>query len=127
MKILNRYAYKMSAAFTVGMLASQDAHAGQDFSKIAENITLSIGGIPGLISGVAYVVGLILAVLGIMKIKDHVENPTQTPLKDGVIRLVVGGGLFALPIILEAMFTTVGTGTATNPALLNKVKFAVGG
>ena len=126
MKILNRYAYKMSAAFTVGMLASQDANA-QDFSKIAENITVSIGSVPGLISGVAYVVGLILAVLGVMKIKDHVENPTQTPLKDGCIRLIIGGVLFALPILLEAMFTSVGTGTATNPALLNKVKFAVGG
>jgi hypothetical protein len=69
--------------------------------------------------------GILLGVLGILKIKDHVENPNQTPLKDGAIRLAAGGGLFALPIIYEAMFQTVGTGANVTAAQLNSVSFNV--
>jgi hypothetical protein len=58
-----------------------------------------------------------------MKIKDHVENPSQTPLKDGAIRLLAGGALFAIPIISDAMFNTVGTGVAQQSATLKKVSF----
>ena len=119
--------YAIGAALTAGMLtASTDAHAaGKSFSDIATNIATSIQSLPGLISGLAFLFGSLIGVLGIMKIKDHVENPTQTPLKDGAIRLAAGGGLFALPIIYDAMFTTIGTGTTTDVAKLNKVKLGV--
>lgn len=83
------------AAFVLGMFSARGAEAA-NFSDIARNITTSIEELPGLISGVAYnMMGLLLAVLGIMKIKDHVENPGNTPLKDGTIRLLAGGALFA--------------------------------
>jgi uncharacterized membrane protein HdeD (DUF308 family) len=71
----------------------------------------------------SYLFGILLAVLGIMKIKDHVENPGQTALKDGAIRLLAGGALFAVPIISEAMFETVGTGDAQSSAKLKQVDF----
>lgn len=124
--------YKLGAILTAGTLAgASDAHAaaaaaaGNNFSTISTNIAASIGSLPGLISALAYLFGTLLAVLGIMKIKDHVENPTQTPLKDGAIRLLAGGALFAVPIILESMYSTVGSGTATSAALLRKVSFSV--
>jgi len=120
--------YKLGAAMTTGMmLSTTSAHAtgGNNFGSIASNINDSIATLPGLVSALAYLFGVLLAVLGIMKIKDHVENPTQTPLKDGAIRLAVGGALFALPIVLEAMFETIGTGTAATTAELNAVEFGV--
>lgn len=119
--------YKLGAAITVGMVAaSSDVHAANNnFNNIATNITNSIGSLPGLISALAYLFGTLLAVLGVMKIKDHVENPTQTPLKDGAIRLLAGGALFAIPIIMEAMTETVGSGNATQAATLKKVSFSV--
>jgi len=120
--------YTMGAALTAGMLVSSTnayAAGGKSFSDIATNMATSIASLPGLISGLAYLFGSLIGVLGIMKIKDHVENPTQTPLKDGAIRLAAGGGLFALPIIYDAMFTTIGTGTTTDVAKLNKVKLGV--
>ena len=108
-----------------GMVAGQagTAHAGNNFSNIAANITTSISDLPGLLSALSYLFGILLGVLGVMKIKDHVENPTQTPLKDGAIRLAAGGALFALPILFEAMFETVGTGTTVDAAQLKKVNF----
>ncbi|MEZ5919637.1 MAG: hypothetical protein R3D66_07025 [Alphaproteobacteria bacterium] len=117
--MLKKTYYKMGAAMTAGMLALSGgaAHAGTNtFSTIAHNMQISASAIPGLLTALAYLFGLLLAVLGVMKIKDHVENPTQTPLKDGAIRLAAGGALFALPIMLEAMFETINGGTVGNSA-----------
>ncbi|MCB1682382.1 MAG: hypothetical protein H6858_09745 [Rhodospirillales bacterium] len=103
--------YKLGAAMTAGAIASSASSAyaagTNNFSSIAQNITLSIASIPGLLTALAYLFGILLGVLGVLKIKDHVENPTQTPLKDGAIRLAAGGILFALPILFEAMSTTL--------------------
>jgi len=113
--------YKLGAAMTAGMLmTSSSAHAaaagGNNFGSIASNMTGSVSEIPGLLTALAYLFGILLGALGVMKIKDHVENPTQTPLKDGAIRLAAGGALFALPIVLEAMAETIDTGAASGSA-----------
>ena len=118
--------YKLGAMMTLGVITggSKEAEAAaNNFSKISENITTSIADLPGLLAAMSYLFGILIGVLGVMKVKDHVENPTQTPLKDGAIRLAAGGALFALPILFEAMFETIGTGTTVDAAKLKKVKF----
>lgn len=121
--------YKLGAVITTGALigsAGEANAAANNFSTIATNIASSIASLPGLISALAYLFGTLLAVLGVMKIKDHVENPTQTPLKDGAIRLLAGGALFAIPLILDAMFNTIGSsGAAVSAATLKGVSFTV--
>lgn len=110
--------YKLGAALTAGVMvgSSSAAFAANNFSSIASNINTSLVSLPGLISALAYLFGTLLMVLGILKIKDHVENPSQTHLKDGAIRLLAGGALFALPIIMEAAFRTTGSSAATTSA-----------
>ena len=126
-----KLSYYASGAFmTMGMLSvSETAHAQASdtgFNVIAQNINNSIEDIPGLISGVSYLLGVLFAVLGVMKIKDHVENPTNTQLKDGAIRLAVGGALFAIPTLMDAMVETIGTDDATvAPNTLNKANFNI--
>lgn len=124
--------YRAGAFMTLGMLGTtSSAHAtapagNESFSTIAQNITTAVGDVPGMISGISYLVGSLLGVLGIMKIKDHVENPGNTPLKDGAIRLTAGGALFALPIIFESMLGSVDTetrGAANVQAKIKKVQF----
>ena len=120
--------YAMGAAMTVGVLAgsAHDAHAANNFGSIASNINTSISSLPGLVAALAYLAGLLLAVLGVMKIKDHVENPSKTPLKDGAIRLLAGGMLFGLPILLEAMTETLNSadsGCGASAAQLQSVSF----
>jgi len=122
--------YNKLGAFMIAGMAfggSSDAFAGgNDFSTIAKSITTSIQDLPGLLTALAYMFGILLGVLGVMKIKDHVENPTQTPLKDGAIRLAAGGALFALPMLFEAMFETLDEGGQTvDAAKLNKMNFNV--
>ena len=121
--------YKLGAMMTLGMVANSGAaYAGgaNNFSAISKNITTSIADLPGLLAAMSYLFGILIGVLGVMKIKDHVENTTQTQLKDGAIRLAAGGALFALPIIYEAMFETIGSDqTGASAAALQKVSFNV--
>ena len=126
LKKLNRQSLMMGAALMTGVFAGAGEAQANNFSTIAENIVTSIADLPGLLAALSYMFGILLGVLGIMKIKDHVENPTQTPLKDGAIRLAAGGALFALPIIFEAMTETIDEGDAgagSAAALLNAVTF----
>ncbi|MDP7143514.1 MAG: hypothetical protein QF692_01095 [Alphaproteobacteria bacterium] len=126
-KYLNAKTTKLSVGVMIGFLAgTSDAYANNDtnFGSIAKNITESVSDLPGLLSALAYLFGILLGVLGILKIKDHVENPAQTQLKDGAIRLAAGGALFALPIVFQAMSSTIGNeGTAVAPSALNSVNF----
>ena len=131
-KKIRTFTSTLGAAITMGMLASQTASAttANNFSKISENIGTSIEGAPGLVSAIAYLVGLLLAVLGCMKIRDHIDNPANTPLKEGMSRLIIGASLFALPFILDVLATTIDAGAtdvgAVGPASLAKAKFTVG-
>lgn len=128
-KILNRHTLAFQAAVLTALMIGEAHAAGgttNNFSSIGRNITESIEELPGLISGLAYMMGLLLGVVGVLKIKDHVENPSQTPLKDGAIRLAAGGALFAIPIVTEAMLNTIGTtSTSIGPSVLPRVQFQV--
>lgn len=79
----------------------------QDFNQVLENIVSSFEGTPGLISAAAYALGLVMGVSAVLKFKQHIENPEQVELKQGVIRLLAGGALFALPTVIAAMIETV--------------------
>lgn len=111
---MKHFQKKFAAALTAGILAgSSAAHAGgsgKDFSDITGNIVSSSADLPNLISTVAYVGGIGMGVAGVFKLKQHVDNPGQHPMKDGLVRLGAGGGLLALPAVTEAMVGTIGEG-----------------
>lgn len=135
--LTGRYYAAMALVTVVLIQGSKDAHAittggyrsgSNDFSTIARNITYSIEEIPGLVSGVSYLIGLLLGVQGILKLKDHVESPQDEGLKGGATHLLAGGSLFALPIIYEAMGNTIGVNSgamATMTPILNSAAFNV--
>ena len=126
MKKLGKKFIHMQALMAAGMIVGSQQAQANTFSNIAENITRSVEEVPGMVTGFAYLLGLLLGVLGVLKVKDHVENPAQTPLKDGAIRMASGGALFALPIVYESMLNTIGgTTNFVTPATLNRVDFAV--
>ena len=85
----------------------------QEVNDIGIAMTDSMSSLPGFVAAFAYLGGLIMAVSAIFKTIDHVTNPNQTPLSTPVIRFLLGGALFALPIIAEAASTTISGGTVT--------------
>lgn len=77
------------------------------------NIIASATWVPGLITAVAYLTGLIFGIQGIFKLKEHVLTPDRAPISDALKRFLAGGCLFALPIVTEALYNTiVGAGGA---------------
>jgi hypothetical protein len=79
---------------------------------VVENTIRSSSRIPSLMAAVSYLFGLFLVVWAVIKLKDHVINPQQTPLSDSVKRFVAGGALFALPMVIRATYNTVARGCA---------------
>lgn len=123
-KKMSRKLLMVQAGVVVSMMTGMKDAEANNFSDIAENIADSIAALPGLLTSVAYLFGLLLGVLGVLKVKDHVENPGQTPLKDGAIRMASGGALFALPIVYEAMSNTIGdTSSLVGAAPVRAVEF----
>lgn len=91
----------LSVLFVIG--SSDAAYAGGKLSDIFENVVKSWGGVTNILSTVAWLAGCFLAVAGIFKFKDHVDNPSQTPLSAGVKRMIAGGMFFSLPFMIRAV------------------------
>ncbi len=96
-------------AFSILVLTAP-AHADATFSSISNNAIDSVDTLPGLISGGSYLLGLVLGIMGILKLKAHVENPHQNFLKEAVARFGAGGALFALPMVYTATQGTIDGG-----------------
>lgn len=75
--------------------------------RVICNVIVSSEMLPGFISGIGYLIGLICAVTGLLKLKDHVINPNGTPLSDSMRRFVAGGAFFALPMVTTALKNTI--------------------
>jgi len=108
---VSKITHKLAAAVTAGVLTTQATQGfAVNFSNVTTNIQAGTSNFPNLISSVAYIGGIGLGVAGIFKLKQHVDNPGQHAMKDGLVRLGAGGGLLSLPYITSAMVGTVGTG-----------------
>ncbi len=113
MNIFKEKMLKLSVAVTmlsmVGTSSSVLAASGSNGTAVSQNVVTSISTIPQIINAFSYIAGLALGVLGILKIKDHVENPSNASLKDGAIRLLAGGALLSLPMLFEVVINSFGT------------------
>lgn len=106
--------HRLAAAATVGMMtgASTGAFATVDANSLSANLISASAGFTSLLNVLGYVGGSGLAVAGIFKLKNHVDNPGQTPMKDGVMRLAAGGALLSLPFMINVMQGSVGEGNS---------------
>ena len=69
---------------------------------------------PKLISAACYVGGATFVGTGVMKVKAHVDNPGQTPLREGLVRLGAGGVLVAAPALTSVMTESSGVGAGNS-------------
>ena len=127
LKSIKKTYYAAGAAFMVGAIAAPGvALAGNNFSSIASNITASTTSIPGMLTALAYLFGILLGVLGVLKIRSDERRVGQACRSGWSTRQAEGSALFALPILFESMFETVGAkGNNASAAKLNKAKFNV--
>lgn len=110
----SKLSHKLAAAATVGMLAGQStaalASSADDLTQASKNVVQAVSGTVALISTLAYIAGAGLALAGIFKLKQHVDNPAQAPMKDALIRLACGGMFLALPFMMRVMQGSISDG-----------------
>lgn len=94
-----------SKAFAQGAQPAETANI--TMKKIADNTS----NLPQLMMIAAYIIGIGFAISGLLKVKESVENPGQAPIKDGFMRLLIGGGLLALGFVIDNMVGTIGGDT----------------
>ena len=99
---IQRFCKWMVFSFVVLLATMSQAYAATIGSTI-DNLSTSFASIPTLLSSIAYIMGCFYAITGIYKFKDHVDNPSQTPLSAGVKRFAGGGMLFTLPYLVEVL------------------------
>lgn len=86
---------------------------GQTLGGVITNAYESLSGIPGLISVVAYIMGIYLAAKSMFEFKDHVDNPTQTPLSSPVKKFLAGGAFLTAPYMAKVLMISVRGENAT--------------
>lgn len=101
---------------------------GNSIGAVINNLVYNSMDLPALLSAFAYMFGLILGVMGILKLKDHVMSPDRTPLSDALKRFLVGGALFALPVVIEASYRMLASGIyAADQSYYNVSGYSGGG
>ena len=76
---------------------------GPTLGNLICDIVVHTGAIPAFLAGISYLLGLILGIWGVLKLRDHALNPQQVGLWEGLSRLIAGGAFFALPVVVEVL------------------------
>lgn len=107
--------FSFFALVALTLVAASPAFATTQLSDSVNNVRENLTTVPVLINFAAYIVGFALAVAGVGKLKAHVDNPGQNPIKDGLGRLGAGAMFISVPFLLDIVRNTqkVTGGTAT--------------
>ena len=71
---------------------------GASVGDMMTNLHVAMRKVPNILTTIAFIGGIALAVTGVLKLKNHVDNPQQVPLSDGIKRLIAGGAFLGLPV-----------------------------
>lgn len=113
-KLLNTQTQRMSAAMMAGAMVGtfgdvSDAVAS-GIAGYSQELSAKVAPATEVVAFLSYMGGFVLSALGIVNLKQHVENPQGTPMKNGLAKLGFGGILLALPPVVEAMQQTGNVG-----------------
>lgn len=100
------------------VLISQGAFAeSATLGKMADQVVTSFESVAKLITAGSYLAGLGFAIGGILKFKQHKDNPTQVTIGQPIALIFVAAALLFLPSILGVAGYTLfeGGGTTAGP------------
>ncbi|MDX2028793.1 MAG: hypothetical protein SFW62_09195 [Alphaproteobacteria bacterium] len=83
---------------------------GNNIGSTVTSVNSSLVDVPKMVSILFYIGGAALAGAGLLKLKAHAENPSQTPISHGLGRLLVGAGLLVLPFVSGQIINTMNFG-----------------
>jgi intracellular multiplication protein IcmD len=106
--------------FSGDLFAQTTGGGGGDASlgDVADSIQTSMGDVASLITAASYVAGIGFAMMGMLKLKAHKDNPTQVPLSQPLVLLIIAAGLVFLPSIISTAGETIWGGDKTSTGTL---------
>jgi len=114
--------YMYGVALAAAALLVPDMALAANLKGSLTSTTSNIAPAVTLISYAAWVFGALFVMTGLLKLRAHVDNPAQNPLKDALGRLFVGAMLGLLPAMIDFFRNTTaitsGTGAYSGLATL---------
>ncbi len=108
------------SALALSILADEAlAQHVRDFGDIADSVRMQTSLVTVLVTIVAFVIGVGLAMAGLMKFRQHTQNPNDPSAKPGVAFtfILAGAAMVALPALISSgVITVFGTGAAVTDA-----------
>ena len=101
-------------------LVSSPAVWAASLGQMAEAASQDLNLVPLFISVAFYILGVLIAGFGLIRIKRHVDHPSQTTIGSGIIGLLIGAALIAAPSVINAVGATFAVdagATLSRPAL----------
>ena len=95
---------------TLITLALPEVGHAQNLTATTQALVAGLKDMPVIISGVSYLFGGLLVLGGANKLKMHAENPQQTPMSHGLVRIGMGGMIAGLPPFMGWVNNTLAIG-----------------
>ena len=100
---------RISALAAVAALAPVAAFAQRDVGGIAESLADQTGDIADLVSIAAFVIGVGLAIAGLLKFRAHSQNPNDQSNKMSTAFMLVFGDLnWGAPRVVQRIVSRIG-------------------
>ena len=105
---------------TAVWLVSSPAALAVSLGEMAQEAGEDLQLVPFFISVAFYILGIMIVGFGLIRLKRHVDHPSQTTIASGIIALIIGTALIAAPSIINAVgdtFAVDSSATLSRPAL----------
>ena len=123
---LGAYFGALIALYFLSSLAFAGSGASDgSLGDVAGTVTDSMTNVAKLITAASYVAGIGFAMMGMLKLKAHKDNPTQVPLSQPIVLLCIAAGLVFLPNLISTGGATIwgsgdeGRGSATGEGVVD--------
>lgn len=92
------------------------------FSSIFCSLGTEFRYIPKTLVLMSYASGVLLFFIGLLNLRAHGDDPSQTPLRDILMKFVLGAFLISLPLAMEVVVKSVTGSTMANTAGATSVR-----
>jgi intracellular multiplication protein IcmD len=103
--------YRILTSLFLVLCSSVAFAADETIGDVADTVLTSLGSVEQMIVVLCYIAGLGFCGAGILKFKQHKDNPTQVPLGAPIAMIFIAAALIYLPQVIRTTGSTLFGGT----------------
>ena len=111
---------------TAGVFSLGFAEAAENVQQISAHVSTTLGSFASIMQNVGLIAGICFILASLFKFHQHRQNPTQVPLSQAIVLLVIGACLIVFPYLIQTPSTAItNKGIATLSG--NQIHGVIGG